>query len=197
MRVFLFVAVRWLLMGAASVGSGRCGVSRPTPKRRCLGRSKPFRGTHGMVATDEELGLAKRRRNSESAAVETPSTAPWRWVCSGVVEPAAGNIWWRASACPLADGRTNFLRLSRSRSSQSPRTPCTSKETARSTRQLYVIGYKSVAVPGTVDGLRWHCTSVTLKLADVLATAIHLPTRLPVQRKTCAPTGRRTCECSS
>jgi gamma-glutamyltranspeptidase/glutathione hydrolase len=92
-----------------------------------------------------------------------------------VVEPAAGNIGGGGfMLVRMADGRTNFLDY---------------RETApgKATRDMYikpdgkldteasVIGYQSVAVPGTVAGLELALkTYGTMKLADVMAPAMRL-----------------------
>jgi gamma-glutamyltranspeptidase / glutathione hydrolase len=92
-----------------------------------------------------------------------------------VVEPAAGNIGGGGfMLVRLADGRTTFLDY---------------REVApgRATREMYIggdgkldleastLGYKSVAVPGTVAGLELALkTYGTMKLADVMAPAIRL-----------------------
>jgi gamma-glutamyltranspeptidase / glutathione hydrolase len=132
------------------------------------------RSTHGMVVTDEQLGsqagveILKRGGNAVDAAVATAFAL-------AVVEPAAGNIGGGGfMLIRLADGKTTFLDY---------------RETApgRATAKMYigkdgkldedasVVGYKSVAVPGTVAGLELALkTYGTMKLADVMAPAIRL-----------------------
>jgi gamma-glutamyltranspeptidase/glutathione hydrolase len=127
-----------------------------------------------MVATDEPLGsqvgvdIMKRGGNAIDAAVATAFAL-------AVVEPAAGNIGGGGfMLIRLADGKTTFYDY---------------REVApgRATRDMYiradgkldeeasVIGYKSVAVPGTVAGLELVLKNYgTMKLADVLAPAIRL-----------------------
>jgi gamma-glutamyltranspeptidase/glutathione hydrolase len=127
-----------------------------------------------MVATDEQLGsqagveILKRGGNAIDAAVAVAFAL-------AVVEPAAGNIGGGGfMLVRLADGRTTFFDY---------------REVApgKATRDMYigadgsldkvasVIGYKSVAVPGTVAGLELALkTYGKLKLADVMAPAIHL-----------------------
>jgi gamma-glutamyltranspeptidase/glutathione hydrolase len=132
------------------------------------------RAAHGMVATDEELGsragveILQKGGNAVDAAVATAFAL-------AVVEPAAGNIGGGGfMLVRLVDGRTTFLDY---------------REVApdRATRDMYIgadgkldpeastIGYKSVAVPGTVAGLALALkTYGTMKLADVMAPAIRL-----------------------
>src|SRR6266699_1149210 len=133
-----------------------------------------IRAQHGMVATDEELGsqagvaILKHGGNAIDAAVATAFAL-------AVVEPAAGNIGGGGfMLVRLANGKTTFFDY---------------REVApgRATREMYIgadgkldpeastIGYKSVAVPGTVAGLELALkTYGTMKLADVLAPAIRL-----------------------
>src|SRR5262249_60278907 len=110
------------------------------------------RAAHGMVATDEELGsragieILQKGGNAVDAAVATAFAL-------AVVEPAAGNIGGGGfMLIRLASGKTTFFDY---------------REVApgRATRDMYVLpngkldpeastlGYKSVAVPGTVAGL--------------------------------------------
>ena len=123
------------------------------------------RGPHAMVATDEALGsqagvaILKQGGNAVDAAV---------------VEPAAGNIGGGGfMLVRLADGKTNFFDYREVAS-------------AKATRDMYIqdgklipdastLGYRSVAVPGTVAGLELVLkTHGTMKLAQVMAPAIHL-----------------------
>src|SRR5712671_2043224 len=132
------------------------------------------RAAHGMVATDEELAsragveILQRGGNAVDAAVATAFAL-------AVVEPAAGNIGGGGfMLVRMADGRSSFLDY---------------REVApgKATREMYikpdgkldevasVIGYKSVAVPGTVAGLELALkTFGKLKLTDVMAPAIRL-----------------------
>ena len=131
------------------------------------------RGAHAMVATDEMLGsqagveILKRGGNAVDAAVAVAFAL-------AVVEPAAGNIGGGGfMLVRLADGKTNFFDY---------------REVApgKATRDMYVqdgklipdastLGYRSVAVPGTVGGLELALkTHGTLTLAEVMAPAIRL-----------------------
>jgi gamma-glutamyltranspeptidase/glutathione hydrolase len=135
---------------------------------------EPVRSTHGMVATDDPLASAsgveilKRGGNAVDAAVATAFVL-------AVVEPAAGNIGGGGfMLVRLASGKTNFFDY---------------REMApgKATADMYIrpdgmldpeastIGYRSVAVPGTVAGLTLALrTHGTMKLADVLQPAIRL-----------------------
>src|SRR5712672_1145208 len=131
------------------------------------------RGAKAMVATDEEFGskagveILKRGGNAVDAAVAVAFAL-------AVVEPAAGNIGGGGfMLVRLANGPTTFFDY---------------REVApgKATRDMYikdgkldeeasVIGYKSVAVPGTVAGLELALkTYGTMKLAAVMAPAIRL-----------------------
>src|SRR5882672_2580037 len=142
------------------------------------------RAAHGMVATDEELGsragveILQKGGNAVDAAVTTAFAL-------AVVEPAAGNIGGGGfMLVRLANGKATFFDY---------------REVApeRATREMYIgtdgkldpeastIGYRSVAVPGTVAGLALALkTHGTMKLADVMRPAIRLAEQgFPVSEK--------------
>src|ERR1700741_273962 len=132
------------------------------------------RAARGMVATDEELAsragveILQKGGNAIDAAVATAFAL-------AVVEPAAGNIGGGGfMLVRLANGKTTFLDY---------------REVApgKATRDMYIkpdgtldekastIGYRSVAVPGTVAGLALALkTYGAMKFADVMAPAIRL-----------------------
>ncbi len=144
---------------------------------------QPARGAHAMVATDEPLGsqagveILKRGGNAIDAAVAVAFAL-------AVAEPAAGNIGGGGfMLVRLAGGKTNFFDY---------------REVApgKATRDMYVkdgklipdastLGFRSVAVPGTVAGLELVLRSHgTMKLADVMAPAIRLAKEgIPVTEK--------------
>jgi gamma-glutamyltranspeptidase/glutathione hydrolase len=132
------------------------------------------RAAHGMVATDEELGsqagveILKRGGNAVDGAVAVAFAL-------AVVEPAAGNIGGGGfMLARMADGRTTFFDYREVAPGKASRDMYI-KPDGTLDKELSVIGYKSVAVPGTVAGLELALkTYGKLKLAEVLAPAIHL-----------------------
>jgi len=132
------------------------------------------RAAHGMVATDEELGsqagveILKRGGNAVDAAVAVAFAL-------AVVEPTAGNIGGGGfMLVRLADGRTTFFDYREVAPGKASRDMYI-KPDGTLDKQLSVLGYKSVAVPGTVAGLELALkTCGKLKLAEVIAPAIRL-----------------------
>jgi gamma-glutamyltranspeptidase/glutathione hydrolase len=132
------------------------------------------RGAKAMVATDEELGskagveILKRGGNAVDAAVAVA-------LALAVVEPAAGNIGGGGfMLVRLADGRTTFLDYREVAPAKATRDMYI-KPNGKLDEEASVIGYKSVAVPGTVAGLELALkTYGTMKLADVMRPAIGL-----------------------
>jgi gamma-glutamyltranspeptidase/glutathione hydrolase len=132
------------------------------------------RGSKAMVVSDEELAskagaeILKRGGNAVDAAVAVGFAL-------AVVEPEAGNIGGGGfMLVRMNDGRTKFIDY---------------RETApaAATRDMYskmdhlpgvdpsLVGYRAVAVPGTVAGMALALkTYGTMKLADVMAPAIAL-----------------------
>jgi gamma-glutamyltranspeptidase/glutathione hydrolase len=127
-----------------------------------------------MVASDEQLGskagveILKRGGNAVDAAVAVAFAL-------AVVEPAAGNIGGGGfMLVRLANGSTTFLDYREVAPAKATRDMYI-KPDGKLDEQASVIGYKSVAVPGTVAGLELALeTYGTLKLADVMAPAIRL-----------------------
>src|ERR1700736_1343071 len=169
----LALALSWMmpLDARGQVAAERRAVMEATTRGWPL---RAVRGAKAMVATDEQLGseagveILKRGGNAVDAAVAVAFAL-------AVVEPAAGNIGGGGfMLVRLADGHTRFLDY---------------REVApgKATRDMYigpdgkpdddgsVIGYRSVAVPGTVAGLVLALkTYGTLKLSDVMAPAIRV-----------------------
>jgi gamma-glutamyltranspeptidase/glutathione hydrolase len=127
-----------------------------------------------MVVTDEELGsqagieILKRGGNAVDAAVATAFAL-------AVVEPHAGNIGGGGfMLIRLADGKTTFLDYRETAPGKATRDMYIGKD-GKLDEEASVIGYRSVAVPGTVAGLELALkTYGTMKLADVMAPAIRL-----------------------
>lgn len=182
------LALALLLATAVNVRAQAAAEYRPHTMQPELWPKQAVRAAHGMVVTDEQLGsqagveILKRGGNAVDAAAAVAFAL-------AVVEPSAGNIGGGGfMLVRLADGRTNFLDY---------------REVApgKATRNMYigadgklipndnvtgsVIGYQSVAVPGTVAGLELALkTYGTMKLADVMAPAIRLAkTGFPVSEK--------------
>jgi gamma-glutamyltranspeptidase/glutathione hydrolase len=110
------------------------------------------RGAHGMVATDEELAsragveILQKGGNAVDAAVATAFAL-------AVAEPAAGNIGGGGfMLVRMADGRTSFLDYREVAPGKATRDMYI-KPDGKLDTEASVIGYKSVAVPGTVAGL--------------------------------------------
>ncbi len=145
---------------------------------------RAVRGAKGMVASDEQIAsrsgveILKRGGNAVDAAVAVSFAL-------AVVEPAAGNIGGGGfMLVRLANGRTGFVDY---------------REMApgKASRDMYIradgtldeegptVGYRSVAVPGTVAGLELALKIYgTMKLADVMAPAIRLAEEgFPVSEK--------------
>jgi gamma-glutamyltranspeptidase/glutathione hydrolase len=142
-------------------------VSKPWPQQA-------VRAAHGMVATDEELGsqagveILKRGGNAVDAAVAVAFAL-------AVVEPAAGNIGGGGfMLIRLAGGKTTFLDYRETAPGKATRDMYIGKD-GKLDEEASVIGYRSVAVPGTVAGLALALkTWGSMKLADVMAPAILL-----------------------
>jgi len=136
--------------------------------------SQAVRASHGMIATDEELGseagveILKRGGNAVDAAVAVAFAL-------AVVEPAAGNIGGGGfMLIRLADGKTTFLDYREVAPDKATRDMYIGKD-GKLDEEASVIGYKSIAVPGTVAGLTLALkTYGSMKLADVMAPAIRL-----------------------
>ena len=132
------------------------------------------RAAHGMVVTDEALGsqagveILKRGGNAVDAAVATAFAL-------AVVEPAAGNIGGGGfMLIRLADGKAMFLDYRETAPGKATRDMYIGKD-GKLDEEASVIGYGSVAVPGTVAGLELALKSYgMMKLAEVMAPAIRL-----------------------
>jgi gamma-glutamyltranspeptidase/glutathione hydrolase len=189
-KIRVCAAVFWV--GATVAGrpwpaQGQAATKYKAPEPGAETRAWPeraVRGAKGMVASDEQIAshvgveILKRGGNAVDAAVAVSFAL-------AVVKPAAGNIGGGGfMLVRLADGRTGFVDY---------------RETApgKASRDMYIradgtldeegstVGYRSVAVPGTVAGLELALrTYGTMKLADVMAPAIRLAEEgFPVSEK--------------
>jgi gamma-glutamyltranspeptidase / glutathione hydrolase len=135
---------------------------------------EPVRAANGMVTSDELLAsqagveILKRGGNAIDAAVATAFAL-------AVVEPAAGNIGGGGfMLVRLANGKTHFFDYREVAPGKA--TPeMYIKADGKLDHEASVIGYRSVAVPGTIAGLALALkTDGTMKLADVMQPAIRL-----------------------
>src|SRR5271165_6518946 len=156
---------------------GRPDIPKDWPRQ-------PVRGAHGMVASDESLAsqagveILKRGGNAVDAAVATAFAL-------AVVEPAAGNIGGGGfMLVRLANGKTNFFDYREMGPGKATREMYINPD-GKLDKEASVIGYRSVAVPGTVAGLALALkTHGTMTLADVLQPAIRYAEQgIPVTEK--------------
>jgi gamma-glutamyltranspeptidase/glutathione hydrolase len=142
------------------------------------------RSLHDMVATDEPLAsqagvdILKRGGNAVDAAVATA-------LVLAVVEPAAGNIGGGGfMLVRLANGKTTFFDYRETAPAKASRDMYINPD-GKLDEEASTIGYRSVAIPGTVAGLALALkTHGTMKLADVMQPAIRLAEQgFPVSEK--------------
>jgi gamma-glutamyltranspeptidase/glutathione hydrolase len=154
---------------------GQAGVEfRDRPHDARGWPSQAVRASHGMIATDEQLGseagveILKRGGNAIDAAVAVAFAL-------AVVEPSAGNIGGGGfMLIRLTNGKTTFLDYREVAPGRATQDMYIGKD-GKLDEEASVIGYKSVAVPGTVAGLTLALkTYGSMKLADVMAPAIRL-----------------------
>jgi len=175
MRLRTTLCLSVLLLGLAPPVRGQATAEfRDRPHDDRGWPTEAVRASHGMIATDEELGseagveILKRRGNAVDAAVAVAFAL-------AVVEPAAGNIGGGGfMLIRLANGKTTFLDYREVAPGKATRDMYIGKD-GKLDEEASVIGYKSIAVPGTVAGLTLALkTYGSMKLADVLAPAIRL-----------------------
>jgi gamma-glutamyltranspeptidase/glutathione hydrolase len=144
------------------------------PAQQVDWRSQPVRGAKAMVVSDEKLAsdvgaeIMKRGGNAIDAAVATGFAL-------AVVNPEAGNIGGGGfMLVRLADGRTVFIDYREVAPAKASRDMYVKPDGTVDTRAS-LIGYRAVAVPGTVAGLALALkTYGTMDLADAMAPAIRL-----------------------
>src|SRR6266446_3949880 len=175
MRLRTSLCLCVFLLGLAPAVRGQAAAEfRDRPHDAQGWPTQAVRASHGMIATDEELGseagveILKRGGNAVDAAVAVAFAL-------AVVEPAAGNIGGGGfMLIRLANGKTTFLDYREVAPGKATRDMYIDKD-GQLDKEASVIGYRSVAVPGTVAGLELALkTYGTMKLADVLAPAVRL-----------------------
>jgi gamma-glutamyltranspeptidase/glutathione hydrolase len=172
-QILLLLLAASLFLALSAAGQNATELGTPA-KPSSVWPQQAVRGAKGMVATDEALGsqvgvdIMKRGGNAIDAAVAVAFAL-------AVVEPAAGNIGGGGfMLIRLADGKTTFLDYREVAPGKATRNMYIGKD-GKLDPEASVIGYKSVAVPGTVAGLELALkTYGTMKLADVMAPAIRL-----------------------
>jgi gamma-glutamyltranspeptidase/glutathione hydrolase len=135
---------------------------------------EPVRAPKAMVVSDEQLASAagaeimKRGGNAIDAAVTVGFVL-------AVVEPEAGNIGGGGfMLVRMNDGRTKFLDYREIAPAAASRDMYTKMDHLPGIDPS-LVGYRAVAVPGTVAGLAMALKMYgTMKLADVMAPAIEL-----------------------
>jgi gamma-glutamyltranspeptidase/glutathione hydrolase len=181
LRKLLAIGLSLALLAPLPLGARQQqGTQSPPPDFKAGEVSRPdwpreaVRAPKGMVVSDEPLAsqagvdILKRGGNAVDSAVAVAFAL-------AVAQPAAGNIGGGGfMLVRMADGRAGFVDY---------------RETAPgpSSRDMYIradgsldseaatIGYRSVAIPGTVAGMELALkTYGTMKWADVIAPAIRL-----------------------
>jgi gamma-glutamyltranspeptidase / glutathione hydrolase len=149
--------------------------------------AQPVRGAKAMVVSDEKIAsdvgaeIMKRGGNAIDAAVAVGFAL-------AVVNPEAGNIGGGGfMLVRLADGRTAFIDYREVAPAKASRDMYVKSDGTVDT-EASLIGYRAVAVPGTVAGLALALkTYGTMSLADALAPAIRLAEEgFPVSEKLAA-----------
>src|SRR5689334_17618433 len=167
--------VAFLFLASPRFASAQAAAEyRTPPVSQAPWPQHPVRAAHGMVATDEELGsragleILQKGGNAVDAAVATAFAL-------AVVEPAAGNIGGGGfMLVRMADGRSSFLDYREVAPGKATRDMYI-KPDGKLDEEASVVGYKAVAVPGTVAGLDLALKKFgTMKLAAAMEPAIRL-----------------------
>lgn len=144
----------------------------------------PVRGQHAMVVSDEQLAsdagvaILKKGGNAIDAAVAVAFAL-------AVVEPEAGNIGGGGfMLVRLADGTAKFVDY-REEAPQAASRNMYKRPDGTVDPYASIVGYRAVAVPGTVAGLALALhTFGTMPLPEVMAPAIKLASDgFPVSEK--------------
>jgi gamma-glutamyltranspeptidase / glutathione hydrolase len=183
---FIFFAS--LLAILATGATAQYSQSPPVPDAQHFDwPAQPVRGAKAMVVSDEKIAsdvgaeIMKRGGNAIDAAVAVGFAL-------AVVNPEAGNIGGGGfMLVRLADGRTAFIDYREVAPAKASRDMYVKSDGTVNT-QASLIGYRAVAVPGTVAGLALALkTYGTMNLADALAPAIRLAEEgFPVSEKLAA-----------
>src|SRR5580698_870501 len=182
-RLVGLVLLSLLLIAIISATINAQQKSTPAPPREYSASSaaqakesewvkSPVRAAKGMVVSDELLASAagveilKRGGNAVDAAVAVAFAL-------AVVEPQAGNIGGGGfMLVRLNNGEAHFVDYRETAPAKSSRDMYTQ---AGVDKDASVVGWKSVAIPGTVAGLALALkTYGTKSLAEVMAPAIEL-----------------------
>ncbi|HTP44542.1 MAG TPA: gamma-glutamyltransferase [Candidatus Acidoferrum sp.] len=170
-----FFAAALLLAFFAIAALAQYPQSPPvTPPQNLDWPTQPVRGAKAMVVSDEKLAadvgaeIMQRGGNAIDAAVAVGFTL-------AVVDPEAGNIGGGGfMLIRLANGRTSFIDYREAAPANASRDMYV-KSDGSVDPQASIVGYRSVAVPGTVAGLALALKNYgSMKLADVMAPAIRL-----------------------
>ena len=169
----IFAAALLAILSAAV--TAQYPQSPPEPDSRHFDwPAQPVRGAKAMVVSDEKLAsevgaeIMKRGGNAIDAAVAVGFAL-------AAIDPEAGNIGGGGfMLVRLADGRTVFIDYREVAPAKASRDMYV-KSDGTVDSQASLVGYRAVAVPGTVAGLALALkTYGTISLADAMAPAIRL-----------------------
>ncbi|MFY9730679.1 MAG: gamma-glutamyltransferase, partial [Candidatus Acidiferrales bacterium] len=170
-----FVFVAWLLAILPTIATAQYPQSPQIPAPQHFDwPAQSVRGAKAMVVSDEKLAsdvgaeIMKRGGNAIDAAVAVGFAL-------AVVDPEAGNIGGGGfMLVRLANGRASFIDYREVAAAKASRDMYVKPDRTVDT-QASLIGYRAVAVPGTVAGLALALkTYGTMSLADAMAPAIRL-----------------------
>ncbi|MGB9242565.1 MAG: gamma-glutamyltransferase [Candidatus Acidiferrales bacterium] len=183
-----FVFVAWLLAILPAVATAQYPQSPQIPAQQHFDwPAQSVRGAKAMVVSDEKLAsdvgaeIMKRGGNAIDAAVAVGFAL-------AVVDPEAGNIGGGGfMLVRLANGRASFIDYREVAPAKASRDMYVRSDGTVDT-QASLIGYRAVAVPGTVAGLALALkTYGTMSLARAMAPAIRLAEEgFPVSEKLAA-----------